>query len=139
MTLRRVLFTIVMFVVNYLAVSLPINSITTSTLSDNLSTLITPAGFTFGVWSLIYLGITIVTLLVVLKKIIVPRKIMIRYSISALANALWIVARHYQNLHLSMILMLVILISLIIINTSLKKSPSLFHSFIFRNSFLLYL
>ena len=39
---------------------------------------------------------------------------MIAYIISALANGLRIVARHYQNLHLSMILMLVLLVSLII-------------------------
>lgn len=41
---------------------------------------------------------------------------MIAYIISALANGLRIVARHYQNLHLSMILMLVLLVSLIIMD-----------------------
>ena len=53
--------TLFALVMNYLATSLPLNGMSTKALSDGLSTLITPAGFTFGIWSLIYVGVIILT------------------------------------------------------------------------------
>lgn len=96
--------TIFMIVMNTLAVMLPLNGITTKELSDTLSTLITPAGFTFAIWSLIYLSLIVLTLAIVLKKIHLPDRVMVLYILSALANGLWIVAWHYGNLHFSMII-----------------------------------
>lgn len=108
--------TVFTLVMNYLATSLPLNGMSTKALSDGLSTLITPAGFTFGIWSVIYIWIIILTGAIVWWKVKLSDKTMIAYIISALANGLRIVARHYQNLHLSMILMLVLLVSLIIMD-----------------------
>ena len=111
--------TVFTLVMNYLATSLPLNGMSTKALSDGLSTLITPAGFTFGIWSVIYLGIIGLTLAILTKKITLPDRVMIWYIVSALANGLRIVARHYQNLHLAMIIILILLISLIIIDRTL--------------------
>lgn len=108
--------TLFALVMNYLATSLPLNGMSTKALSDGLSTLITPAGFTFGIWSVIYIWIIILTGAIVWWKVKLSDKTMIAYIVSALANGLRIAARHYQNLHLSMILMLVLLVSLIIMD-----------------------
>jgi hypothetical protein len=100
---------------------------------------ITPAGFTFAIWSVIYLGLIGLTLAILMKRITLPSKVMIWYIISALANGLRIVVRHYQNLHLAMIIILILLISLIIIDRALvanKSSISYFPRV--RGSILLY-
>jgi hypothetical protein len=128
-----------MLVLNTLATTLPINGLSTGDLSDTLSTLITPAGFTFSIWSIIYLGLIGLTIAVVSKKITLPDRAMIWYIVSALANGLRIVARHYQNLHLSMILMLVLISSLIIIDRTLvANSSSIAYFPRVRGSILLY-
>ena len=111
--------TLFALVMNYLATSLPLNGMSTKMLSDGLSTLITPEGFTFSIWSIIYIGVIILTGAIVWWKVKLSDKTMIAYIVSALANGLRIVARHYQNLHLSMILMLVILVSLIIMDRNM--------------------
>gem|GEM_PF-6111696 len=49
---------------------------------------------------------------------------MIRYIISAFANGLRIVVRHYQNLHLSMIIILALLICLIVIDRMLVANKT---------------
>ena len=137
--LARLLSTITMIALNSLANVLPINNITTGDLSDTVSTVISPAGFTFGIWAIIYLGLIWLTLAVVTKKITLPDRVMIWYIISALANGLRIIARHYQNLHLAMIIILILLISLIIIDRTLithKDSISYFPRV--RGSILLY-
>ena len=104
--LTWLLSTIFMIVMNTLAVMLPLNGLTTKELSDTLSTLITPAGFTFAIWSLIYLALIALTIAILTKKVQLPDRVMVLYILSALANGLWIVARHYENLHLAMIIIL---------------------------------
>jgi len=131
--------TIIMLVLNTLATTLPINGLSTGDLSDTLSTLITPAGFTFSIWSIIYLGLIGLTIAVVSKKITLPDRVMIWYIVSSLANGLRIVARHYQNLHLAMIIILVLLVSLIIIDRTLvENQPSIAYFPRVRGSILLY-
>ena len=84
MTLRitRLLSTIFMIVMNSLAVTLPLNGMSTKALSDMLQTVITPAGFTFSIRSVIYLALIGLTIAVVIKKIHLPDRAMILYIIS---------------------------------------------------------
>jgi hypothetical protein len=111
-----------MLVLNTLSTTLPLNGMSTKDLSDILSTVITPAGFTFAIWSVIYLGLIGLTFAILTRKIILPDRVMIWYIVSALANGLRIVARHYQNLHLAMIIILILLVSLIIIDRILVEN-----------------
>jgi hypothetical protein len=53
-----------------------------------------------------------------------PDRVMIWYIVSALANGLRIVARHYQNLHLSVLIIVALLVSLIIIDRILVANAS---------------
>lgn len=120
-----ILATVFMFAMNYLAISLPLGGISTGELSDKLTTLITPAGFTFAIWSVIYLGILVVSFLYLFKKKVILKTSFKRYLLSCLANGLWILAWHVQNLHAAMILMLVLLVSLIMFDLSIKHHKNL--------------
>lgn len=137
--ISRLLSTIIMLVLNTLATTLPLNWLSTKDLSDTLSTLITPAGFTFAIWSVIYLGLIWLTVAILTKKIMLPDRVIIWYIVSSLANGLRIVARHYQSLHLAMIIILVLLVSLIIIDRTLVTNQSSISYFPrVRGSILLY-
>ena len=122
--ITRLLATIFMIAMNSLAVTLPLNGMSTGALSDLLYTVITPAGFTFSIWSVIYIGLIGLTIAVVSKKIQLPDRAMVWYIVSALANGLRIFARHYQSLHLSMIIMFILLMSLIMLDRTLIKNAT---------------
>ena len=127
-----------MFVLNFLASTYTLGGSTTADLSAKFTTLITPAGFTFAIWSIIYLGILVVSFLYLFKQKVILKTTYKRYLLSCLVNGLWIVAWHYQNLHAAMVLMLVLLVSLIMIDLSLKHRTDLQYYTIIRNIFLLY-
>ncbi len=109
-------------VVNALANIIPINNIATGDVSDLYPNLFTPAGLTFSIWGLIYLllGIFVVYQLMPSfrrdpQKAELIRQIGPFFFISCLANSGWIFAWHYQNMPLSLVLMLVLLGSLLTI------------------------
>ncbi len=115
---------IVMVLVNALANILPINGINTGQVSDLYFNLFAPAGITFSIWGLIYLLLLVYTLYQFgffqnnnsMVKVKLLEKVGIIFSISSIANTIWIFAWHYQIILLSLILMLLILVCLIFIN-----------------------
>lgn len=119
---------LIMITVNTLANIIPINGVTTGQVSDSYPNLFTPAGLTFAIWGLIYLLLGGYTLYQTglfqgntnTIKTGLLNKIGVLFSISSIANALWIFSWHYGFIPLSMILMLVILVCLILINQTLK-------------------
>lgn len=118
---------IVMIVVNALANIIPINGIDTGGVSDSFPNLFAPAGFTFVIWGLIYLLLAGYTFyqLIFNKKDSIRKDLLnkngIIFSISSIANALWIIAWHYKIIYVSIVLMAIILICLIIIVNSIRK------------------
>ena len=109
---------------NYLANALPLNGKTTGQLSDSYPNLFVPAGITFSIWGIIYLllaGYSIFQFTGKGKPI--SESIGWFFAISCLLNGLWIVAWHYEKLPLSLLIMVGILISLIVINTTVKGLP----------------
>lgn len=112
---------------NLSAVILPLNGKTTRQLSDQYPNLFTPVGLTFSIWGFIYLFLLGFSLYqaVVLFKNSHPSHYKIIYiswpfMISCVANAGWIVAWHYEQVVLSVFIMLVLLTSLIIIHERLQ-------------------
>ena len=106
-------------VVNVLAVTLPINGMTTGALSDKYENLFVPAGFTFSIWGVIYL---LLGLFVVYQWLVTRRdsatplfagEVGMWFFVSCLANMGWIFAWHYELLLLSLVLMLLLLASLL--------------------------
>jgi len=117
-----------MIVVNALANIIPINGITTGEVSNLYENLFAPSSITFSIWGVIYFLLAIFTLYQAGlfrnndKHAKLLNNIGILFSISSVANMLWIFAWHYQILSLSVILMTIILISLILIVTKIKNT-----------------
>ena len=120
---------VIMIVMNILAEALPINGISTGEISDHYANLFAPAGITFAIWGLIYLlllGYTIYQLIYFSGESDIKKqlfnKLGILFSISCAANALWMLAWHYEIIWLSFLLILAILICLIKINLIMRDS-----------------
>jgi hypothetical protein len=124
---------LLMVVVNALANILPINGIGTGAVSDSYPNLFAPAGITFAIWGLIYLLLALYTIfqLGLFKKNrsmsdSLMNKVGVVFSISSIANTVWIFTWHYRIISLSMILMLIILVCLAIIVSAIRKeTPSM--------------
>ncbi len=100
-------------VMNYLANALPFAGRTTGEMSDLFPNLFAPAGFTFSIWGLIYLlllGFIIYQMRFWGKPApVFLQKIGWLFGLSCLANASWLLAFHYLQIGLSMLIILVLL------------------------------
>ncbi len=115
----NILFLIATLVVNYLANALPIGGLNTGELSALYPTLFTPAGFTFGIWGLIYLGLIAFTTYLAwglsqadAKSTKVIQMIGPWFIVSCVANISWILMWHSQLISVSLVLMLLLWFSL---------------------------
>ena len=114
---------------NGLANLLPINGLSTGVISDTYENYFAPAGFTFSIWAVIYsllAGYVIWRLKNLSSSEDNPNnrflyRVDVAFSVSSLANALWILSWHYLSFYLSFGLMVVILVSLAYINLQFKK------------------
>ena len=118
---------LLMITVNALASILPINGLDTGAVSDLYPNLFAPAGITFAIWGLIYLLLAIFTV----YQFVQPaskkaadrmKRVQVLFIISSLANSFWIFAWHYQQIAISLVLMLIILLCLIICDRQLAVS-----------------
>jgi len=109
-------------IINYLANALPINGQDTGAISDKYYNLFTPAGFTFAIWGVIYLGLGIYIVYQLIESFRLRQnqtsfvdRIGIWFIVSSVANMIWIFLWHHEVLWLSVLVMLMILTSLIVI------------------------
>lgn len=119
----------IVIAVNAMANAVPIGGQTTGQVSAKLESLFTPAGFTFGIWGLIYsglIGFCIYQALPAQRENAALAKIGLMFKLNCLANALWIFAWHYDLLIISFVLMLFILGSLvkIYVNLGIANGPA---------------
>lgn len=119
---------ILMLTVNTLANTMPINGYNTGQVSAFYPNLFVPDGFTFSIWSVIYLlligFVVISTKWLWYKADLVPGQLAAKISplfiITCLLNAGWIVAWHYLQVFVSVIIMLLFLAILIYIYLQLQ-------------------
>ncbi len=104
-------------VVNALAGSTTLlNGRTSGEISDLYPTLITPAGFTFSIWGVIYTLLLVFTIYQIL-----PRnreqpflhRISVLFALSGILNILWLFLWHYELITFSVVLMFALLSALI--------------------------
>lgn len=133
---------LLVFLFNFLTGTGKINNLSQAEISDMFSTKITPAGFAFSIWGVIYTLVLITVLWMLYKhkekemdKII--HAIAWWFNLSALANILWTITFSYLKLPLSTILIAVLLGSLVMILINLSKLGLKLNS-IFTLSFGLY-
>ena len=118
-----ILFLLVVYT-NYLANALPIGGVTTGEVSDLLDNLFTPTGFTFSIWGIIYSALLVFLISIFwtpnnLKPFII--KILFLFNINCLLNISWIFVWHYNEFHLSLIIMLCLLYTLILISRIINQ------------------
>lgn len=105
----------ILLAVNFLANALPINGRTTAAISDSFPLVFVPAGYTFAIWGLIYLGLSALVIYAALpagRRSLRPAALGPWLPLNFAANALWILAWHYGAYAVSLALMLAILVSL---------------------------
>lgn len=112
---------ILVLVVNALANILPINGYNTGQVSGFYPNYFVPAGYTFGIWGIIYLllvGFVVCSLVIAfstthtaLHQVIMRTSPL--FQLTCLLNAVWIVAWHYLFLGASLVIMLVFLVILV--------------------------
>lgn len=118
----------VVILVNVLSNALPINNQSMPEISARYPSLFTPAGFTFSIWGVIYvalLAFVIWQALPAQRRNAQVARISPWFKVNCLANALWLVAWHYDLLVVSLLIMLVLLVTLIRIYTVLIRAIEL--------------
>jgi len=110
---------VVTIVVNGLAGSTTLlGGVTSADVSDSYPTLVTPAGFTFAVWGIIYALLLVFTVYQLL-----PRnrdkpflsQVGLLFGLSSVCNICWLFLWHYDYVTYSLVLMFALLASLILI------------------------
>ena len=120
-----VIATFAVISVNFLAAKGFINHQTPQIISDKYPTLITPAGYAFAIWSLIYFGLIVFSIYQALPQNAARyAKIRTVYILNCAANCAWIFLWHYEQILASLIVMFVLLGTLVFINVKLLKTDS---------------
>lgn len=105
---------VIMVGFNVLAVTLPLAGRDTGSISDSFPNLFAPAGFTFSIWSIIYLLLLVYVIYQFTRtKDGLIAKVNRLFIINALLNAAWIFSWHYLFLGISVFIMVGLLFTLI--------------------------
>ena len=121
LSMKNIIFFIAMLFINYLGASGFINGKSQKDISDMYKTLITPAGYAFSIWGIIYLALAISLLILFFKyrdrniQDIISRVSKL-FWISAILNMLWIISYSLNMIVVSFILIILLTISIIYIN-----------------------
>ena len=106
-------------VVNGLAVALPLNGQSTADISARFPTLVTPANYVFGIWSVIYALLLVFSIYQALPgRATDPSLRAVGYlpAVAGILNSIWLVLWHYNVFALTVPVMVGILASLIVIH-----------------------
>jgi hypothetical protein len=117
---------IFVLVMNVVASALPLSGLSVGGVSDKYTTLFAPIDFTFGIWGLIYLGLTIYTFTQLFQDNEVIAKIPPWFIAANIFNGSWIIAWRLELLWLSSLILVGLLISLYKINKVITASKSTF-------------
>ena len=116
---------------NYLANALPFFGRGTGEVSAVYPTLVTPAGYVFAIWGLIYVGLITYSVAQFLKPLAsdpLPDALALPLIVSSVANVVWLLLWQSLNIYWSVPVMLVLLGSLIVAHRISRKdrptSPS---------------
>lgn len=113
-----------MLIMNAAANIIPFNNMTTKAVSDYYQNLFTPSAFTFSIWSIIYFSLIISIILNLKSTTNEPsdRKINQLFVISSVLNGFWMLAWHYFQIEIALLIMLGLFITLALINRITHKS-----------------
>lgn len=135
---------VLLIIMNLLSNALPFGGMTMAAISEKYTTLITPAGYAFSIWGVIYTALAIFAYFQLTKgkEIRFYSLVWPYFIVNVFANVTWLIAFQNEWIGLSLVLMLVILGSLIAIMRlfyRLKNALSTTHRYFFQVPFSLYL
>lgn len=106
-----------MILMNILANALPLFGRGTGEVSARYPTLVTPAGYVFAIWGLIYIGLIAYSAAQFLRPLVddpLPDRLAWPIIASNVANVAWLLLWHSLNIYLTVPVMLALLVSLIV-------------------------
>lgn len=125
--------------VNFLAAMGYINGVAPNVISDRYPTVITPAGWTFSIWSLIYTGLIGFSIYQLLpSKAARFDRVRVPYIVSCVLNCAWILLWHHFHIGLCAVVIALLLLSLFWVNLRLDKPSSLAETLLAKGTFGLY-
>jgi len=142
------IFFLLMVAVNIYAEVIPLNKVTTAEISAQHDTMLTPPGFTFVIWGIIYTWLLLFILFqngLFLKKGVgdnpdIVHAVSAFFIISSAANIGWIIAWHYDYIILCFALIFTLWVVLLFAYLRLKKEVRTFReSFLAQAPFSAYL
>lgn len=136
-----ILATVGVVIVNYLAGAGYINHTTPGDVSDKYPTLVTPAGYAFSIWGLIYLGMILFSVYQALPaQTANPHFLRTRtvYIASCVANCAWIYFWLHEQILLATAVIFILLAALVFINLNLKGANSIVETWLTRVPFGIY-
>ena len=114
-----------MIVFNYLAAVGILGGVETGAISDKYPTVITPAGYAFSIWSLIYLGCVAFSVYQALPSQLDRfRSIRRAYIVSCVANCAWLYFWNHDMVVVCVGIILILLAVLAFINGQLKRTDT---------------
>jgi hypothetical protein len=117
--------TVGMIILNWLAAIGIYGGAETGAISDKYPTHITPAGFAFAIWSLIYLGMIAFSIYQALPSNAVKFRGLRRfYILSCVANGAWLFAWSQEMMIPSLGIIIFLLITLVVINIKLQSTET---------------
>lgn len=99
---------------NGLAAAGYVNGVTPDSISDKYPTVLTPAGYAFSIWSLIYVGLVAFSIYQLLPRNVLRfRPVRTLYVVSCFLNCAWIYFWHREQIAICLVLIFALLLSLI--------------------------
>lgn len=124
---------------NWLAATGYVNGVTPQMISNKYPTNITPAGYAFAIWSLIYVGMIAFSIYQLTTANVVRfRSIRSLYIMSCALNCTWIYFWHQDQIAMCLAIILGLLAVLLLINVKLREFKSVADSAIVKAPFGIY-
>jgi hypothetical protein len=116
-----------------------INGVTPDVISAKYPTVVTPAGYAFSIWSVIYIGMVAFSIYQLLPANAAKfRQIRSLYIVSCVFNCAWIYFWHLEAIGLCLIVILALAVVLLLINMRIKSPGSLTESLLSNAPFGVY-
>ncbi|MEO6590133.1 MAG: TspO/MBR family protein, partial [Pyrinomonadaceae bacterium] len=121
-----IIATIGMIIFNWLAATGILGGIDTGAISDKYNTHITPAGYAFAIWSLIYLGMIAFSIYQALPSQTAKfRGLRTIYIISCVANCFWLYVWSQESMVVCLGIIIILLVTIGIINGKLLETETI--------------
>jgi hypothetical protein len=126
-------------VFNVLAATGFVNGITPAEISDKYPTVVTPAGYAFSIWSLIYLGLSAFSIYQILPSNLERfGGIRTLYVVSCVFNCGWIYFWHHDWIGVCVFLIFALGVALVVIAAKFRNTVTLTETFLIKGTFGIY-